>query len=281
VADPRPVLRADCSRCAALCCVAPAFAQSSDFALDKAAGVPCPNLRTDFRCGVHDRLRPLGFAGCTVYDCFGAGQRVVQDLFDGKPDPRMHRVFPVVRQVHEWLWYLTEAQTLRPDPEIDHMIAELETVTEHPEEHWPRVRALLRKASGDKKPMKKDLAGRNFAGRDLRDTDLRGALLIRANLAGADLRGADLIGADLRDAELQHADLSTSLFLTQPQLESARGDDMTRIPQNLQRSFRSACTRWPAACGGMMANWAATCCAATMTMLPGSASGSASRECMM
>src|SRR5262249_27563850 len=154
---------------------------------------------------------------------------------DGKPDRRMHQVFPVVRQVHEWLWYLTEARTLRPDPEIDRAIAELETVTEHPERHWPTVRALLRKASGDKKPMKKDLAGRNFAGPDLRDPDLRGAMLIRTNLAGADLRRADLIGADLRDAELQHADLSTSLFLTQPQLESARGDDTTRIPPKLQR----------------------------------------------
>jgi hypothetical protein len=228
-------LRADCARCLGLCCVVPAFAASADFAIDKPAGRACPNLADDHRCRIHSRLREKGFRGCTVYDCFGAGQRVVQDLFDGNPDPRMHRVFPVVRQVHEWLWYLTEARTLRPDPEIDHLIAELETVTEHPEEHWPHVRALLRKASGDKKPMKKDLAGRNFAGRDLRNTDLRGALLIRANLAGADLREADLIGADLRDAELQHADLSTSLFLTQPQLESARGDDTTRIPSTLQR----------------------------------------------
>jgi hypothetical protein len=112
--------------------------------------------------------------------------------------------------VHEWLWYLTEARRLRPDLEIDRAIAELETVTEHPEEHWPHVRALLRKASGDKKPMKKDLAGRNFAGRDLRNTDLR-------------------------DADLHGADLSTSLFLTQPQLTSARGDTTTRIPSTLQR----------------------------------------------
>ncbi len=228
-------LRADCARCLGLCCVVPAFAASADFAIDKPAGRACPNLADDYRCRIHSRLRAKGFRGCTVYDCFGAGQRVVHDLFDGTPDPRMHRVFPVVRQVHEWLWYLTEARKLQPDPEIDRAIAELETVTEHPGEHWPRVRALLRKASGDKKPMKKDLAGRNFGGQDLRDTDLRGALLIRANLAGADLRGADLIGADLRDADLHGADLSTSLFLTQPQLTSARGDTATRIPANLQR----------------------------------------------
>jgi hypothetical protein len=228
-------LRADCARCVGLCCVVPAFAASADFAIDKSAGQPCPNLADDFRCRIHSRLREKGFRGCTVYDCFGAGQRVVQELFAGRPDPRMHRVFPVVRQVHEWLWYLTEAKSISEDPEIDRMIAELETVTEHPEAHWPRVRELLRAASGAKKPMKKDLAGRNFAGRDLRDTDLRGAMLIRANLARADLRGADLIGADLRDAELHGADLSTSLFVTQPQLESARGDAATRIPSTVRR----------------------------------------------
>ena len=45
--DPRHALRADCSRCEALCCVAPAFAASADFAIDKPAGVPCPRLRDD------------------------------------------------------------------------------------------------------------------------------------------------------------------------------------------------------------------------------------------
>ncbi|HZC25622.1 MAG TPA: GAF domain-containing SpoIIE family protein phosphatase, partial [Actinopolymorphaceae bacterium] len=43
-------LRADCSRCAGLCCVAPSFSASADFAIDKAAGRACPHLRTDFRC---------------------------------------------------------------------------------------------------------------------------------------------------------------------------------------------------------------------------------------
>ena len=60
-ADPRRELRADCSRCAALCCVVPAFAASADFAIDKPAGVPCPNLQPDSRCGIHESLRPRGF----------------------------------------------------------------------------------------------------------------------------------------------------------------------------------------------------------------------------
>ena len=47
--DERSALRADCGSCFALCCVAPAFSASVDFAITKKAGQACPNLRTDFR----------------------------------------------------------------------------------------------------------------------------------------------------------------------------------------------------------------------------------------
>ena len=56
-ADARAGLRADCSRCTGLCCVAPAFAASADFALDKPAGRACPHLQGDSRCGIHADLR--------------------------------------------------------------------------------------------------------------------------------------------------------------------------------------------------------------------------------
>ncbi|MFD1046590.1 helix-turn-helix transcriptional regulator [Kibdelosporangium lantanae] len=106
-------LHADCSRCFALCCVALAFRASSDFAVDKEIGDPCRNLKDDYRCGIHARLRTSGFTGCTVYDCFGAGQRVSQETFGGtswRDDSRaMFDVFPVMRQLHELLWYLTSA----------------------------------------------------------------------------------------------------------------------------------------------------------------------------
>ncbi len=115
-AEPRPGLRADCARCAALCCVAPAFAASADFAIDKAAGRPCPNLAADLRCGIHAQLRERGFAGCTAYDCFGAGQRVTQETFGGldwrdapHEAPRMFAAPPVVRHLHELLWLLEDA----------------------------------------------------------------------------------------------------------------------------------------------------------------------------
>src|SRR5258705_10103572 len=89
-------LRADCQRCFALCCVAPAFSASADFAIDKAAGQPCPNLRADFRCSIHDRLPPRGFAGCAAFDCLGAGQKVAQVTFGGR-DWRAHPWTPATK----------------------------------------------------------------------------------------------------------------------------------------------------------------------------------------
>src|ERR1035437_383725 len=115
----RLTLRADCHSCLGLCCVAPAFSASADFAISKPAGQACPHLQTDSRCGIHTRLRQRGFVGCTVYDCFGAGQKVCQSTFAGarwRAAPRtaqqMFEVFPIMRDLHELLWYLSEALTL-------------------------------------------------------------------------------------------------------------------------------------------------------------------------
>ena len=112
-------LRADCARCFGLCCVAPAFAASADFAIDKPAGQACPHQQASFRCAIHSRLRQLGFPGCTVYDCFGAGQHVSQVTFGGQDwrraphtAQRMFDVFAIMRPLHELLWYLREALAL-------------------------------------------------------------------------------------------------------------------------------------------------------------------------
>ena len=101
------------------CCVAPAFYASEDFAIEKGAGEPCPNLTREFRCSIHDRLRPEGFSGCVVYDCFGAGQKVTQVTFNGQDwrrtpriAARMFVVFSTMRQLHELLLYLSEALKL-------------------------------------------------------------------------------------------------------------------------------------------------------------------------
>jgi len=258
-------LRGDCASCFGLCCAALPFARSADFAIDKDAGTPCPNLRTDHRCGIHATLRERGFTGCTVYDCFGAGQRVSQLTFGGRdwragpPEQsrRMFDVFPVVRQLHELLWYLTEALTLpaaRPvHADLRGALADTERLAGGtPEElagldvaaHRQRVNVLLLRTSelvragtrGRKKNRRNaDLMGARLKGADLAGADLRGAYLIAADLTGADLRGADLIGADLRDADLTDADLTGAFFVTQPQLTAARGSAGTKLPGSLSR----------------------------------------------
>jgi uncharacterized protein YjbI with pentapeptide repeats len=257
-------LSADCSSCFGLCCVALPFAASAEFAVDKAAGTPCANLRQDFRCGIHDRLRERGFTGCTVFDCFGAGQKVSQVTFGGRdwresPDTarRMFAVFPVVRQLHELLWYLTEAVALPAAAPIRTQLRRALDDTERltgqgPDElaavDVPAVRAqvneLLLRASAlaraevvgrTKNHRGADLVGAKLKGATLRGATLRGAYLIGADLRKADLRAADVIGADFRGADLRGADLSGALFLTQAQLNAARGDAATRVSPPLTR----------------------------------------------
>jgi uncharacterized protein YjbI with pentapeptide repeats len=261
-------LRADCDRCFGLCCVVPAFSASADFAIDKPAGHACPNLRPDFRCGIHARLRQRGFPGCTVYDCFGAGQKVAQVTFGGRDwraDPptaqQMFQVFTVMRQLHELLWYLTHALQLRParplHPALRDALDETERLTEGSPDalrevdvtaHWRDVDELLLRTSelvraGERGAdhRRADLAGANLRHANLRGANLRGAYLIGADLRGADLRLADLIGADLRAADLAGADLSGSIFLTQPQLDAANGGPDTELPSQLTRP-----AHWPA-----------------------------------
>ncbi len=256
----REGLSADCSRCAGLCCVAPAFAASADFAIDKPAGTPCRNLRDDFRCGIHDRLRPEGFPGCTVFDCFGAGQRITQETFGGstwRESPELaaaqFAVMPVMRQLHEILWHLAEAATL-PAAALHAEVAAARAATERLAAldadglraldvgaHRAAVGALLQQVSDTvRRPAGPDRRGADLMGRDLRRTRLRGACLRGTYLIGADLRGADLgradlLGADLRAADVRGTDLSGCLFLSGPQLAAARGDAGTLLPAGLTR----------------------------------------------
>ena len=80
-----------------------------------------------------------------------------------------------------------------------------------------------------------DLVGQDLRAHDLARADLRGAVLIAADLRAAVLDRTDLLGADLRDADVSGADLSSALFLTQPQLNSARGSATTVLPPHLRR----------------------------------------------
>ncbi|KEO83893.1 pentapeptide repeat-containing protein [Tumebacillus flagellatus] len=304
-------LHSDCENCFGLCCVALPFAASSDFAVDKDGGTPCKNLQSDFRCHVHANLREIGYRGCTVYDCFGAGQKVSQVTFAGRSwrdhpasAKQMFEVFPIMRQLNELLWYLTEAlalQATRPIHEdLREALQETERLTRLPSDdlqksnvagHRAQVNTLLLRtgelvraevrtleptpAGGNKSRSLHDtnhrgsnsrgsgvtgknsrstnqrggnfrgadLIGKNFRNADLRGANFRGAYLIAADLRGADLCAADLIGADLRDADLRGANLSDSLFLTQFQINAARGDTDTQLPPLLTRPPHWSCAR--------------------------------------
>lgn len=262
--DARSTLRADCGNCFALCCVALAFTASQDFAIDKSAGDPCPNLLGDDRCGIHDQLRTNGFSGCVTYDCFGAGQKISQQTYGGRSwrkDPgsagRMFELLPIMRQLQELLWYLADARFVSTDQalldDLESMIKETEALTEMDPDalvdldvaaRRDRVNDLLLRTSAEvrssvsgrpKDHRGADLLGARLRGADLRGANLRGTYLIAADLRGADLRAADLIGADLRDANIGGADLSTALFLSQTQINAAIGDGDTRLPPHLTR----------------------------------------------
>lgn len=171
----------------------------------------------------------------------------------------------MMRQLHELLWYLNEALT---HPAARSIHDPLQTALEETEQltrlgadaliqldvpaHRAKVNEMLILTSelvradalkDVKIPVSRnknirrgaDLIGAKLRGADLRGANLRGAYLIAADLRSADLRGADLIGADLRDADLRGADLTTSLFLTQFQVNAAIGDSKTKLPPLLSR----------------------------------------------
>jgi hypothetical protein len=245
--------------------VGTAFARSTDFAIDKPAGVPCPHLAPgpdDFGCTIHDRLPESGFPGCAAFDCFGAGQRVVQHTYAGttwrdapETAAEMFGVFTVVRALHELLWYLGEAIRLPAAAPLQARLREeeqrIERLTLSPaatlarvdvEDRRAAVVPLLRRASelaregiGGQDLAGADLSGGRLAGRDLRGANLRGALLLGADLRGADLQSADLTGADLRGCDVRGTDLREVLFLTRLQVGAARGDESTLLPAGLER----------------------------------------------
>lgn len=265
-------LRADCENCFGLCCVALYFSASEGFPIDKDVGQPCLNLQPDFRCCVHKSLRERGLKGCIAFDCFGAGQKVSQVSFGGQdwqkvPEgaKQMFEVFLIMRQLHELIWYLTEALTLQPARPIhgalSFMLDETERLTHlSPDSlmeldvavHRAGVNTLLLKTSelvraqarrgqkahsGRQKTFGRgaNLIAADLRRIDLRGANLRGACLIAADLRGTDLGGTDFIGADFRDADLSGADLTKSIFLTQAQLNVAKGDTSTKLPSSLTR----------------------------------------------
>lgn len=263
-------LRADCGNCFGLCCIALYFSSTEGFPIDKDAGQPCLNLQSDFRCCVHKSLQEQGLKGCITFDCFGAGQKVAQISFKGQdwrkaPElaKQMFEVFLIMRQLHELLWYLTEALILQATLPIHCVLSAMLDETERLTHLSPaslmeldvaaqreKVNTLLKKTSelvrAEARLGKMAPSGRqktfgqraNLIAADLKKIDLiganlRGACLIAADLRGTELIGTDFIGADFRDADIRGANLTKSIFLTQAQINAAKGDTSTKLPPSL------------------------------------------------
>lgn len=265
-------LQANCEKCFGLCCVALYFSAAEGFPVNKDAGKPCINLKDDFRCSVHTKLVTKGLKGCIAYDCLGAGQKVAQFTYERhnwmtnkEISEEMFEVFVIMRQLHEMLWYLTEANEIQPEQDIKgkiiSKIEEIETLTHLGASSILKldlvktrvgVNSLLlqtselvrRKALNNRTASFKfkktfgggyDLIGKDLRKQNLKGANLSGAFIIAANLNGVDLSFADLLGADLRDTNLCGANLSKSIYLTQAQVNAAKGDINTKLPMPIVR----------------------------------------------
>ncbi|HDR6271329.1 TPA: pentapeptide repeat-containing protein [Bacillus cereus] len=250
-------LTADCTKCFGLCCTALNIVASSDFPINKPAGNPCMNLQTNYSCQIHSQLGDKGFRGCTVFDCLGAGQVVSQVTFNGQswrenPDigKKMFQVFPIMEQIYEMIAYVAEALSYDiPDDLADKLgkqLKELQALTKLDADNLLSLdlvmyrfssnelltlasdfirRNTIDKMSGVRKIKEFDHARADWMGKKLKGKDLR----------ATDFRGAYLIAADLRDVNFSGADLSTSMFLTQMQINSAKGNVKTTLPSHIQR----------------------------------------------
>lgn len=103
--------KADCSACAALCCIHLPFDAGPDFGHDKPAGQPCHHLKGQ-TCRLHDDLAGAGYAGCARYDCLGAGQRAT--ALGAAP-----ATFAALRRLHEDHLMLEAAARMPLPPEAE------------------------------------------------------------------------------------------------------------------------------------------------------------------
>lgn len=125
----------------------------------------------------------------------------------------MFEVFANMRQLRELLWYLAEALTM---PSATPIHSELSLALTETERHTLGSPEAL---------MELDVAAHRQSVNVLLQ---RTSELIRAQRKGIDYRAADL-----RGAKLNRAYLTTRIFLIQAQLDAAKGDLDTKLPQSL------------------------------------------------
>lgn len=252
-------LKIDCKNCSGLCCVALYCAKTDGFPENKNAGIPCKHLNSNFQCEIHSKLVDMNMKGCLAYDCFGAGQKVTQDLFPNTPwksnqekSKIIFEVFLRVFQLHQMEWYLLESLTLVRDKslseKIEKLILRIELVLEQSYENImkfdinsfrlevnPILKSISNQYSSSHILNRNDFVGKDFKKANLDGKDFSMSLLIAANLEGCSLKYTNFLGADLRDTSFKNTDLSSCLYLTQIQINSSIGNKNTILPKNLNR----------------------------------------------
>ena len=254
--------KSDCSGCSGLCCCALFFSDQDGFPEDKPAGKPCVNLDQDYRCKIYDDLESQGMKGCIGFDCFNAGFHVTQNIYGGQSvtedeskAKEMNEVFVIVRHLFEIRYFLSVALAIIPVQWLWNDVAELieeniricdyspgQILNADTGGYRERAGAILNRAC---KLIKTDIQsdsviaqtvvpGTSMKGRNLSGLDLSNKLLIAINFQKCNFQNTILLGADTRDADFGHADLRNALFLTQGQINSAKGNRWTKLPDYLE-----------------------------------------------
>lgn len=250
-------LKIDCKKCSGLCCVAFYFSKIDGFPENKKAGKPCINLNNNFKCKIHQDLDALNMKGCIGYDCFGAGQHVTQLTYKGESwqainhkSKEIFDVFIVMSQLFQIQFYLEEALLILPAKglwdRINDLLIEKRMISySNPQDiiqfnidsYKSRVDIILKQVIATIKinhdESKPNYLGRNCEGKNMSGLDLSGNLLIAANFDRCQFNGTIFLGADTRDTDFKNADLSEAVFLTQGQINSAKGNRFTKLPEHL------------------------------------------------
>lgn len=254
-------LKADCSRCSGLCCTALYFSKVDGFPENKIAGKPCTKLQKDYRCNIHRELKKRNMKGCIGYDCFGAGQHVTQDIYKGETwqtsqeySKEIFEVFMKVFQFYQMRYFLEESMTIVTAKELSNDIIKL--IDENKgicnstpqiildtdiESYRNKVNIVLKQVCSSittsfKYSINMDLTdflGKDLSKRDMSGLDLSMKLLITTNFDDCKFDGTIFLGADTRDTNFSNADLREAAFLSQGQINSAKGNKNTKIPQYL------------------------------------------------
>ncbi|MGL5615254.1 MAG: pentapeptide repeat-containing protein [Sarcina sp.] len=250
----------DCFKCSGLCCTALFFSKIDGFPENKVAGKPCSSLKNDYSCSIHKDLEKRNMKGCMGYDCFGAGQFVTEKVYKGESwrtlknkSEEFFNTFTIAFQFYQVSYYLEEARIIAVAKEfhedIDKLIKENEFFYDsNPEDiiafdiekYREKANVILKRVSKSVVENFKNnnkainsFFGKSFKNKNMNGLDLSMQLLIAANFEGCTFKGTIFLGADTRDCNFSNADLSEGVFLTQGQINSAKGNRNTKLPKHL------------------------------------------------